>query len=42
MMKDRTIKEVLLGTSVWEGLKERKKEGEYDGSILYSCMKTEQ
>jgi hypothetical protein len=44
-MKGRKVKPVLskgVGTSGGRGHKKRVKEGEYDGSILYSYMKTEQ
>jgi hypothetical protein len=38
--KDRKIKQVLSKEGYqWEGI--RVKEGEYDGCILYSYMKTE-
>jgi hypothetical protein len=43
-MQDRKVKQVLSGGGYqWRGgNKERVKEGEYGGSILYSCMKMEQ
>jgi hypothetical protein len=43
-MKDKKIKHVLSGDWYqWEGggYKERVKEGEYNGNIMYSCMKME-
>jgi hypothetical protein len=43
-MKDRKVKQVLsgVGTSGRAGHKERVKEGEYSGNIVYLCMKMEQ
>jgi hypothetical protein len=44
-MKDKKVKQILSGVGYqWEGRghKERVKEGEYGGSILYSCMKIDE
>jgi hypothetical protein len=40
-MKDRKVKQVLLGVYQWEWgrHKERVKEGQYGRCILYICMK---
>jgi hypothetical protein len=43
-VESRKVKQVLPGGWYqWEGrrYKERVKEGEYDGNIMYSCMKME-
>jgi hypothetical protein len=44
-MKVRKVKQVLsVSRYQWEGgaLKERVKEGEYEGYVLYTCVKIEQ
>jgi hypothetical protein len=44
-MKDRKVKLALSGSEYlreWGGNKERVKEGESGGCVLYSCVKIEQ
>jgi hypothetical protein len=44
-LKVRKVKQVLsVSRYQWEGgaLKERVKEGEYEGYVLYTCVKIEQ